>query len=124
MSSYTYNADNLTKAQEQDGSKNAQQQMIDGLTQMNQSFNSSVNNSLGLKSLGDYAEQGLEASTNGMSMAGNAVSSIKDTVFNTVDAQQAMNSYHLSAGQANQIKKVAKEAIEFVAKNSEALALV
>ncbi|WP_367606919.1 hypothetical protein [Legionella sp. W05-934-2] len=112
MTSVPYNQNNAAK----DGEY--QKKMMEELAKIAQMINDSVNQSLGIKSIG-------EDLNNAMSMMnGNTTSSLQDSIFNSDDGQQAMNKQNASANKSNQSMQMVSKVVEVVEENPELLALV
>lgn len=116
MSNVTNNNNVISGNDEKDESKKAQQQMIDNLSNMNQSLNDSLNGALGLNSFNSYL-------SDGMSMMSNAFDSPKDAIFSTPSGQQTMEKLDTFANQQNQGMQGAQQIMDFVANNPEVLAM-
>ena len=89
------------------------QKMIDSLTALNQSFQSSVNSTLKVDSIGDYASKGLSM------MKGDTQSSALQEVFDKPEGQQALDTQDKSASQQNQASSGLNQAMNVVEENPE-----
>lgn len=111
-------------ASDQTASTAESEKMIDQLTEMNQSINSLVNDSLGVKNIGGLVEDFGNYLQNGfqISMSGETQTSLLQSFTNQDDTKQAMDKHDKSANKANQSMDMVQNVVEVVEENPELLA--